>query len=784
MSEMTIPEALRLGVEAFNAGKYAEADRHFSAILKASPDHPDGNHNMGVLAVRVGKHEAAIPLFRKAIDVNPSIEQYWLSYVRTLMTLGREQDARLIVDEAKSKRVSAAILRNLNGLLAANAEQPKGVPPKDTIDQLLNLYNRGQLANVVGLAEALAGQYPKSLFIWNMLGAAAAQSGQIDKSIRAFEKVIAINPDSAESHYNIGIAHQKQGKLDDAIASYEKALSLKPDYAEACNNLGVALKDQGKFDDAIASYEKALFLRPDYAEAYYNLGIAFQNHGQLSKAIESYEKLLSLRPDYAGAYNKLANTFQDQGKLDRAIACYEKALSLQPDYESARAQKLHQQAQICDWSIFDANGLDVSDLGVVDKCVHPFALLSIEDAPDRHRKRAEMYCREAYSCHALAFPKKRSRKPKRIRLGYFSADFKEHPVAHLIAKVLEKHDRDQFEVFGYSLHGNKQSELRQRIINSFDCFADAQQMSERELALKARHDDIDIAIDLTGYMQNARSLVFANRAAPIQINYLGFPGSMGAEFIDYIIADRNLIPNDFQKFYSEKPIYLPHHYQAQNDELDIADKTPTRYSLGLPEKGFVFCAINNTYKITPREFDIWMRLLQNVNGSVLWLLESNKWAKENLLKEAAARGVGPKRLVFAKKVPHSEYLAQFRRADLYLDTFNYNAGATASNALWAGLPVLTKQGKSYAARMASSLLRSIGLSELITTNETEYENLAMKLAQDPERLSALKQMVSASRTTMPLFKSELFTRHLENGYQQAYARYLDGKRPDVISVAE
>ena len=259
---------------------------------------------------------------------------------------------------------------------------------------------------------------------------------------------------------------------------------------------------------------------------------------------------------------------------------------------------------------------------------------------------------------------------------------------------------------------------------------------------------------------------------------------MGAGFIDYIIADRNLIPNDFQKFYSEKPIYLPHHYQAQNDELVIADKTPTRSSLGLPEKGVVFCAINNSYKITPREFDIWMRLVQNVKGSVLWLLESNKWAKENLLKEAAARAVGPERLVFAKQLPHSEYLAQFKCADLYLDTFNYNSGATASNALWAGLPVVTKRGKSYVARMASSLLQSLGLPELIATSELEYENLVMKLAQDPEQLAALKQKLSANLITKPLFKSELFTKHLENGYQQAYERHCDGKPPDVITVLE
>ena len=258
---------------------------------------------------------------------------------------------------------------------------------------------------------------------------------------------------------------------------------------------------------------------------------------------------------------------------------------------------------------------------------------------------------------------------------------------------------------------------------------------------------------------------------------------MGAEFIDYIIADETLIPAASQKFYSEKPIYLPHHYQAQDDELPIASETPSRSSLGLPESGFVFCAMNNTFKITPSEFDIWMRLLKKVNGSVLWLREGNRWAKENLLKEAQARGVNPDRLVFAKKCGHEKYLAQFRQADLYLDTFVYNAGATASNALWAGLPVLTKLGQGYTARMAGSLLNSIGLPELIASSEKNYEELALKLATEPSRLAFIRQKLATNRLTSPLFNTELFTRHLEQGYAQAYQRYFDGQDPAAIFVS-
>ena len=421
-------------------------------------------------------------------------------------------------------------------------------------------------------------------------------------------------------------------------------------------------------------------------------------------------------------------------------------------------------------------------LGNKGDAAEPFSLLSIDDEPERHLKRSEAYARQKFPQKPAPRATRPTQKPERLRIGYFSSDFNDHPVAYLLAKVIESHDRDQFEVYGYSLSLPKMDAMRNRLSKAFDNFSDVHSYSDDQIIRLAQDHGIDIAIDLTGYTKNKRSNIFSYRLAPIQINYLGFPGSMGADFMDYIIADQNLIPAEFQRYYTEKPIYLPHHYQAQDDELKIASETPTRSSLGLPEKAFVFCAINNTYKISPREFDIWMRLLKNVNGSVLWLLEANKWVKENLIKEASTRGVSSERLVFAQKTSHEKYLAQFRQADLYLDTFNYNAGATASNALWAGLPVLTKQGKSYTARMASSLLKSIGLPELITKSEAEYENLALTLAQNSEQLVSIKQKLALNRKTEPLFNTKLFTRHLENGYNQAYQNYFDGKEPDTIFV--
>jgi len=406
----------------------------------------------------------------------------------------------------------------------------------------------------------------------------------------------------------------------------------------------------------------------------------------------------------------------------------------------------------------------------------------LEDAPARHKLRSENWTTTKYTQSSLPVLPAPAQQPAKLRIGYFSADFRAHPVMYLMCQVLAEHDRDRFEIIAYSYGPDQADPVRERSRAAVDEFIDVRSLSDLEVAEHARANKIDIAIDLTGYTEHCRSGIFAYRAAPIQINYLGYPGTMGADFMDYIIADQQLIPPSSQQYYSEKPLYLPHHYQAQDDRLAIASETPSRESLGLPEEGFVFCAINSSYKITPSVFSIWMRLLDRVEGSVLWLLKSNEWAQENLLKEASARGIDPQRLVFADKVSHDVYLARFRQADLYLDTFVYNAGATASNALWAGLPVLTKRGEGYTARMAGSLLSSLGVEELITETEESYEALALALAEDPVRLETLRAKVCAQRETSPLFKTALFTRHLERGYEQAYERYFSGQVPAEIVV--
>jgi protein O-GlcNAc transferase len=615
-------------------------------------------------------------------------------------------------------------------------------------------------------------------------GIEAHKAGQVQEADRLSEpSTKSQDPPSEQLHSIINLF--TRGQLQQALSDASQMLERFPNSAVLYNIAGASNAGLMQFDAAINSYKQSLKIKPDYAKAYNNMAIALNAKGDPEAAVECCKQALKIEPDNADAYNNMGIALNDKGDSEAAVASYEMALKIKPDYQDARVNKLKQQSRICDWTALEQDRDLITKLGISTESISPFSILPLEDCPERHRVRSEILTKKLYGYKTPLPPAVRPpQKPQRLRIGYFSADFREHPVAYLMAKVLEMHDRNRFEVYGYSIGPATDDDMRKRLIKAFNVFVDVHDMNDQDVALLARQDKIDIAIDLTGYTKNYRASIFAYRAAPVQINYLGYPGTMGADFIDYIIADQTLIPMDSQKFYSEKPIYLPHHYQAQDNTLSISDDTPSRLDLGLPDKGFVFCAINNSYKIRVTEFDVWMRLLGHVDGSVLWLLESNKWVKDNLLKEAHLRGISADRLVFAKKVSHEKYLAQFRQADLYLDTFNYNAGATASNALWAGLPVLTKLGESYTARMAGSLLASIGLSELITHSAAGYEKLALALATNPERLAKIRQTLVDNRLSTPLFDTALFTKHLENGYQQVYQRYYDSKLPEAIFVSE
>jgi len=605
-------------------------------------------------------------------------------------------------------------------------------------------------------------------------------------AIKSYNRALKISPHFAKTHNNLGNTLQELGDVQAAIQSYNRAIEINPGYAEAHSNLGAVLQIKGELAGAIASYSRAIEINPDHAEAHNNLGTALQESSDLTEAILSYKRALEIKPDYADAYNNLGGVLKRKGDLPEAIKCFKNALKIKPEFGYARGHKLHQQSFICDWDGIAEDRDLIPGLGISTDSVAPFAMLALEDHPASHLKRSSLFAKEQWPARSKLLPEfsVRSQIPSRLRIGYFSGDFHGHPVMQLIVKMFALHDRSSFEVHAFSFGPDKDDEMYQRLLKNFDSFHHVHGLTDEGIAELARSENIDIAVDLTGYTQNTRSGIFAYRAAPIQVSYLGYPGSMGADFIDYLIADSTLIPEENQKFYSEKIVYMPDCYQVSDNSRPPPATDVTRAALGLPEAGFVFCCFNNNYKITPREFDIWMRLLGQVEDSVLWLRRSNQWVEENLKKEAQARGIEPGRVIFADICGYSEYLARLTKADLFLDTFNYNAGAVANDALWCGLPVLTHQGQSYVARMVSSLLTTIDIPELITTTEANYEKLALDLATNPEKLKSLKAKLARNKDDTSLFNTEQFTGNIEAAYTEMYSRYVNGKKPEHLLLEE
>jgi protein O-GlcNAc transferase len=745
-------------------GDLEAAIKSYNQAIQIKPDHAEAHYNLGVTHSNLGDQVAAISSFNAALHIDPN-------FVEAYNNIG--------------------IALNENGDPSAALEfYKRALEIKPDQAQVYN--NMGVALNNKGDSQAAIGNYQLALKInpdyaeaHVNLGHLLDDKGDLQAALDSYEKALLIQPDQAESYYSMGKTQSKMGNLVAAIQSYKRAVSVRPDYAEAYLNMGSALQDQGEFAAALLNFNAALAINPDYAEAYNNMGLTLFDMGDLKAAIDNYNKALLVRPDFAEAYYNKATALVENGAFDAAIESYEIALKIRPEYEAARASKLRQQSNICDWEGLAQDQDLIAKLGISKDYISPYAIQSLEDSPERQQLRSENFSKALYG-NIIPLPPtvKPLQKPKRLRIGYFSADFHEHPVAYLMAKVLEVHNRDSFEIYGYSIGPASNDDMRQRLIKAVDVFDDVGGMSDQNIAMLARQDKLDIAIDLTGYTKNNRFGIFSYRLAPVQINYLGFSGTMGAEFMDYIIADPVLVPAGSEQYYSESLLRLPYTFMPTDNTRPISTRLMTRSEMGLPETGFVFCCFNNSHKVSSNEFDIWMRILLQVEESVLWLGNLNTWAKDNLRRHAKTRGVDPMRLVFADRLPIDEHLARQKLADLFLDTFFYNAHTSASEALWAGLPVVTKAGKGFAARAAASLLTAAGLPELIVNTEVEYEMLILNLANNPTRLGQIRQTLMDNRETSPLFDTELFTKHLENGYQQVYQRHYDGKQPKTVLVAE
>lgn len=591
----------------------------------------------------------------------------------------------------------------------------------------------------------------------------------------------------AEHLKNLGNAQKATGDLEAAARSYQRSLAIAPDYLPARYNLGLVLRELNRFEAAEQQFRRVSEADPSDVDALFNLAWVLAALSRFTEAVRTYESALSISPRDPGLWISLGDTYGRMSDPEAALRCYRKVLELQPDNEDAAARLLFQMQHVCDWSNF-GELCDQQRRRVAadpERFIDPFTLLSIPSTPEEQlrcasnyaKRRARAAARDAGSLHFRFEPRKKSR----LRIGYLSADFREHATAYLMAELVELHDRKHFEIVAYSYGPDDGSAMRARLARTFDRFVDIVHLSHADAATQIHGDDVDILVDLKGYTQLARTEIVALRPAPIQVNYLGYPGTMGAGYIDYLVSDRFVTPPDHAAHFSEMLACVPGSYQV-NSRGRPRPSTPPRSELGLPVESFVFCCLNQTYKILPEVFSLWMRLLEALPDSVLWLLESNPSAARHLRREARERGVAPQRLIFAPPCAADLHVARLGAADLFLDTFPYNAHTTGSDALWMGLPVLTCSGHTFASRVAGSLLSAIGLPELIAGSLDHYERLALELAREKGKLAALRARLARNRLTTPLFDTPAFARNLEAAYWKMWDCYLSGDGPCALQI--
>ena len=712
-----IAASLQQGLDFHRTSQLAKAQAIYENIIAIVPTHFDALHLLGVSHSQLGNDEQALHWIDLALQVNPQIASAHSNRGNAFRGLKRSNEALTSFDRAV-------------------ALEPQFVDA---------LYNRGGILN---------------------------ELGRKHDAVHSYDRAIALQPNHASSLYRRGLVFQDLGLFNEAAASLRRAASLNPNYCDGLLQCANLLSSRGQYDHALDCYKDVIELRPQDPEALCNSGAALQHLGRTQEALSRYELALALNPSYADALNNRGAALWDLRCYDEALSSGERALALKPDYEFLFGVVVHTRQKICDWTGIDAKFAEVSKTIMAgDKASPPFFVLGISSSLELQKKSAVTWVQSRCPADpALSAIGKRPRREK-ICLGYFSSDFRNHALSSLLAEMFEKHDRSLFEVVAFAFGPDSNDEIRARLRGAFDLFLDVGKHSDKEIAQLCRKMEIDIAIDLGGYTDKARTQIFALRAAPIQVNYMGYPGTMGANYIDYIMADPIVIPDAARPFYSEKIAYLPNSYMVYDTKRKFAVPVPCREDLGLPTEGVVFCCFNSSWKITPGVFDCWMNILKQVELSVLWLIRDNQTAAENLKKEAVARGIAEERLVFADRKLASEHLTRYRCADLFLDTLPYNAHTTAMDALWMGLPVLTCMGEGFASRVAASVLQTMGLPELITTDLNEYVVRAVTLGIDYTALRAIRRKLAVNRSTKPLFNTELFTRQLESAYAAMYERY-------------
>lgn len=827
---MDIEELFSKGLH-YQRGKQLEQARFcFEEVLKGYPTHPGALYNLALVCVRTGNLLEAISKLTLSLKNEPGNKD-------ALMLLGDIHRHRGSLVEAKSSYKKAYMLPvsdlpcicKLGSTLFALGEFEATINLfQKHFDELRdNAFGRKKLAAcflMIGDYESayLHGREasildPTDSENWNILGVTLRRRLQPEEALVCYERAIAINNKYAEVFNNKGLVLHDLKRFGESVHSYEKAIELKPDYSNAWCNHGNSLVSLGRYEEALRSINRSLELRTDSAETWMIRGNILRDLNRFEESLISYDRSITLKADYAEAWNNRGVVLRDlkrfeesltscdrsihlnsqlvEGWINRgtalyeikryqdALISYERAIQLSPNFEWLEGDLVLIMLKLCSWNNIEERIRSLGENLIAGRPAgHPFVALGLFDDLQVQKRCAGVYAASKWSSVDMKPITRNEYKKEKICIGYFSMDFREHAVSYLIAGLIEQHDRGQFEVFGFSYGVNTADPVRKRLEKSFDKFFDVKNMSDLEIVDLSRAQGVDIAVDLAGYTKDSRPGIFARRAAPLQINYLGYPGTLGSKDADYLIADPIIIPRQSREGYSEKIIYLPGSYQINDSKRKVSDRIFSREELGLPERGVILCCFNSSWKILPEVFDGWMRILRSSACTYLWLYEDNCVAASNLREEAVKRGVDPNRLVFAGRAPQVEHLARYKLADLFLDTYPYGAHTTASDAIWSGVPVITRCGTSFASRVASSLLYSVGLPELITYSAQDYECLVLELLTDSNRLHELKQRLFKNKAVASLFNSTLVTRQIESAYSTVFDRYRSGGLPDHLEV--
>jgi protein O-GlcNAc transferase len=841
--EYDVDESLRAGLKLHQSGRLDEALKIYAAIVDVLPGQPDALHLMGLVYQASGNYEEAVCLIEKAIDADPTQPLFYKNLGNVFEAAGNLENAlhcfkkalRISPRYAEAHCGLATILHRQGKIEAATDAYKTSLECDPGLESArLNLahafHQTGRTDDALKAYREILCENPTHIAASYHSGVICIEKHADAEAVEHLTRAIRAHPRHAEAHFHLGVAYGRLGETGEAIECYRRALDIKPDLAEAYNNLGLiyqanasfdtatqfyaegirqapelpalynnlgtALHKLGRITEAATAYKKAIDILPRYTEALNNLGNMHQILGNWSAAIEFYRKALDADPQRAEPYYHMGLAYQNQNRFDAAISCHRKALELNPAYDLARCQLYYLLRQVCDWQA--TSGLEAEIDGATRSSLQtgrkpaedPFLNLIRHADPELNYQLASAYSSEITDRLAhmpvidttgrdAAYSNETS---GRITIGYLSNNFRNHPTAQLIRRIFKLHDRKRFNIYCYSFGENDRSTYREEIRRDCDRFVDIRESGHWEAARRICLDGVDILVDLCGFSQGNRLEIAALRPAPVQVRWLGMPGTTGADFFDYLITDRVVTPPVEARCYSEKLVFMPDCYQVNDTRHEITEVLWSKKELNLPSRGVAYCCFCAHYKIDPLVFDSWMTILKKVPGSALWLLGGGEILENNLRREAQSRGVEPKRIVFAPKLQKAQHLARLKAADLALDTIRVNGAITTSDAIYAGLPVITTRGNHFASRMAAGILNAVSMNALVAENLHEYETLAVELGRNPIALTRLKKRLQKNILRVPLFDTPRFVRHIEAAYSEMWQRWQSGKSKNDIRV--